>query len=60
MMKITKDSTVEIACEAPIWGTIGENAERYNVSDLEGLLRELSELAERKGAIYVKISLEGD
>jgi hypothetical protein len=27
MMKITKDSRVEIACGTPIWGTIGENAE---------------------------------
>jgi iron-sulfur cluster repair protein YtfE (RIC family) len=49
-----------IACGTPIWGTIGENAERYNVSDLEGLLRELNELAERMGAIDVKISLEGN
>ena len=49
-----------IACGTPIWGTIGENAERYNVSDVEGLLKELNELAEKKGGLDVKISLKGD
>ncbi len=49
-----------IACGTPIWGTIGENAERYNVSDLEGLLIELNELAKEKGEIDVKLSLEGN
>ncbi len=38
-----------IACGSPIWGTIGENAEKYGVEDLEGLLRELNELARSKG-----------
>ncbi|NPA80242.1 MAG: hypothetical protein GXO29_04250 [Thermotogae bacterium] len=38
-----------IACGTPIWGTIGENAEKYGVEDLDGLLRELNALVEEKG-----------
>jgi Domain of unknown function (DUF1858). len=48
-----------IACGTPIWGTIGENAERYKVSDIEGLLEELNKLAEKRGEMDVKISFEG-
>jgi len=34
-----------ISCGAPIWGTIGENVEKYNVKDPESLLKELNEKA---------------
>ncbi len=45
-----------IACGAPIWGTIGENAEKYGVKDLDALLRELNDLARKKGGkIDVKL-----
>ncbi|MEO0138886.1 MAG: DUF1858 domain-containing protein [candidate division WOR-3 bacterium] len=45
-----------IACGTPIWGTIGENAERYGVKDLGGLLRELNELVEKKGEMDIKLN----
>ncbi len=45
-----------IACGTPIWGTIGENAERYGVKDVEGLLRELNELVENKGEMDIKLN----
>ena len=34
-----------IACGAPIWGTIGENVKKYQVKDVEGLLKELNQVA---------------
>ena len=36
-----------IACGEPVWGTIEENARKYGVKDLDALLRELNQLAER-------------
>ncbi|NPB03997.1 MAG: DUF1858 domain-containing protein [Thermotogae bacterium] len=46
-----------IACGSPIWGTIGENAEKYGVEDLEGLLKELNDLIQRRGGgIDLKIT----
>lgn len=32
-----------IACGSPIWGTIGENAKKYKVGNIEELLMELNE-----------------
>lgn len=49
-----------IACGSPIWGTIEENAEKYAVNDIDALLKELNELAESKGELDVKISIEGE
>ncbi len=47
-----------ISCGAPIWGTIGENAEKYGVKDLDALLKELNELAESKGdSLDLKLGL---
>ena len=34
-----------IACGAPIWGSIGENAKKYQVKDVEGLLKKLNQAA---------------
>ncbi len=48
-----------IACGSPIWGTIGENAQKYGVEDVEGLLRELNDLARKKGGGFdIRISVD--
>lgn|GEM_PF-402944 len=42
-----------IACGAPIWGTVKENAERYGVKDLDALLDELNAVAEKSGGMFI-------
>ncbi len=49
-----------VACGSPIWGTIEENAKKYHVNDISALLKELNELAESKGELDVKVSIEGE
>ncbi len=46
-IKVFQDFGVPaIACGEPIWGKIGENAEKYNVKDVEALLKALNKAAE--------------
>ncbi len=47
-----------IACGSPIWGSIGENAEKYGVKDINGLLRELNELVQKGRRLNVRVKLE--
>ncbi len=41
-----------MVCGEPLWGTIGENAQKYNVKDTEQLLKELNDAA-RESALFV-------
>jgi len=42
-----------ISCGSPLWGTIGENIERYGVTDPEKLLEELQKAVEATPTVVV-------
>ncbi len=42
-----------MVCGEPIWGTIKENAEKYNVKDIQKLLKELNRCA-KEGTFFIK------
>ncbi len=44
-----------IACGAPIWGTIEENASKYGVDDLDKLIEELNSAVEDKGELDLRL-----
>ena len=43
-----------LVCGEPLWGTIGENAEKYGVKDIDKLIEELNKAA-GESSLFVKL-----